>query len=161
MEPESLDLSDGFAEARKIDRLGDVGVGLQAIGPADVLLVIGGGQHHHRQTVEFRIGADRLQHFPAVHQGKVQVEQDQVRPEGLAEFTFAAQKCQGGRSIRNHVNIHMDLRCLHRFQGQFDIVRIVLHKQYLGVRQRCHVFHGRVSFPSAKRLEIADSGQVT
>ena len=49
---EVIDLADHVQEALKIDRLGDVGVGVQVVAAQDVLFGIGGGQHDDRDALQ-------------------------------------------------------------------------------------------------------------
>ena len=75
-EPEDVDRLHHHDELLQVDRLGDVAVGVQVIGAQHVLLRLGGGEHHHRDGPQVSVALELLEHFPAVHAGEVQVEQD-------------------------------------------------------------------------------------
>ena len=66
---ELVDLADHLDEPLEVDRLGDVGVGVQVVAAQDVLLGLGRGEHHHRDAAQVVVGLDLGQHLPPVAAG--------------------------------------------------------------------------------------------
>src|SRR2546425_3984503 len=69
----------------EFDRLDEIRVGAQFIGPIHVSLKSRGSENNHQQAVELRFGADPLQDFETVGARHLEVEQEK---KGLRE-TFA------------------------------------------------------------------------
>jgi hypothetical protein len=78
LDEELVDLADRPHELIDVDRLCDVGVGVQLVALEDVFLRGGGGEHDHGDVAEVGVGLDLLEQLAAVVLGQIQVEQDQV-----------------------------------------------------------------------------------
>src|SRR3954451_7463651 len=71
---ELVDLADDRDEPLEVDRLGDVGVGVQLIAAHDVLVGLRGGQYDDRDPAEVRVVLDLGEYLAAVAPGQVEVE---------------------------------------------------------------------------------------
>src|SRR5947199_9251799 len=80
LEPEPVQMLDGFHEAVQIDRLLDVAVGAGQVAGLDVPLVGRGGEDDDRDLLQGVVPIDRLQHLATCGSRAVQVEQEAPRP---------------------------------------------------------------------------------
>jgi hypothetical protein len=78
-------VADAVRQQRHVEGLGDEVGGAAEIGFVDGFLVVEGGQHHDRQVLEARVGAQPAAGFVAAHAGHDHVEQDHLRHEAVGQ----------------------------------------------------------------------------
>jgi len=117
-------VADAGLHFDQVERLADevARAGLQG---AQLVARLGGDDQHRHVTIEFDL-LQRGQHFKAVHDGHLQVEQDQV------EMLLLVQRADGARVGRR---AHLEIACLvqHLLQQQ-DIGFLVVDDQDAGVQ---------------------------
>src|SRR5699024_6404759 len=87
---EVVDLADDLNELIEVDRLGDVGVGVQTVATHYVLLRLGGGEHDHGDVGELVVALDLLEDFAAGRWGRVEVGQEQGGAGSVGELLLTA-----------------------------------------------------------------------
>src|SRR3954452_10774536 len=81
--PEAFDGTNDTQVAIEVARLHNVGVSVFAVASLDVH---GGGgirQDNDRNGAQFRVSFDRPKHLITSHSWKIQIEQNQIRQQGL------------------------------------------------------------------------------
>src|ERR1019366_9471817 len=128
-QPEILNGGDCPDELDHGDGLGDVAVGVEVVGAEDVPFAAAGGEDHHGDALQGVILLDFGQHLAAVHPGKVEVEQDEVRPGRDAVLPGAAQEGHGRLTIPDVVERITDLAVAQGLLGETRIPRVVLNQE--------------------------------
>jgi hypothetical protein len=98
--------------------------------PKHVLVLAGGGEHHHRDQPAARVGAQALQHVQAAQLGQLQVEQDHGRhAPGVAarELPRAEDELERLAAVARDHHLVGDLA--QRAHGQLLVVGVVFHQQ--------------------------------
>src|SRR5688500_7779957 len=75
--PDVVDALDQTLESVQLNRLAQIAVRPQLVALHDVRLRLGGRQDDGRYGLQIVVGLDLSQHLPAVHLGKIQIQQDQ------------------------------------------------------------------------------------
>ena len=133
----------------KSTRLDDVAVDAQPVALDDVAVLRRRGEHDHGDQARARVGANLAQHFHAVHQGELLVEQDhlRVREEATGVGPEAEDELQRLRPVAHHVDIVGEVMLLEGVQRQQFVVRVVLDQQDIDAL----VGHRRSSFESERK----------
>src|SRR5712692_10871806 len=90
-QPEVLDGLDHGDELLDIQRLGDVSVGVEVIGAGDIGRCLGGGQDDDGNPPEILVALDLCQDVTAVLARQVEVEQDEIGPDGAGERVLSPE----------------------------------------------------------------------
>src|SRR5712692_2588038 len=128
-QPEVLDGLDDRDELLDIQRLRDVGVGLEVVGPGDIGLRPGGAQDHDRNPAEILVSLDLCQDFAAVLARQVEVEQDEIGSAGVGERVLSPEVGERldpvGHKVQPVADLHLRQRLLH----EPGVTRIVLDEK--------------------------------
>src|SRR2546425_2291241 len=101
-QPVQPDVGDGARERLKVHGLDDVAVGAQAVCRRDVGLLLGGGEHDHRQPAGALVALEAPQDLQPVYLRELQVQQDHAgRDADLAQrmALVAEEEFQGLGSV--------------------------------------------------------------
>src|SRR6266850_1400010 len=130
-QPERIDRLHHVNEFVEVDRLGDIAVGVQAVGLEHVLLGFRGSEHDYGDALQLRVALDLLEHFAPVLLRQVEVEQDDVRAHRIGESALAAQELHGFHAVLHPVQVAVDLALLERLPRQALVAGVVLDQQDL------------------------------
>ena len=75
------------------------------------------------------MGLDLGEYFPSIFARKIQIEQYQVRPRRVGEFTFAKEEVHGLFAVGCHVHLVLDTARFQGFRSEANITGIILDKQ--------------------------------
>ncbi|WP_444542415.1 diguanylate cyclase domain-containing protein [Deinococcus malanensis] len=132
--PEAEKLVDLLQEVTKISCLDQIGAGMQGVRLPDVLLCVGGREHHYRQQGHLRVGFERVKDFEAVHAGHVDVQQDDV---GLDDP--GPQHVQRSGAVRDASEGAFRAELMEGFLGQHLISYVVIDQEE--VLEEFHAFN--------------------
>jgi len=102
-QPEIVDAAHEALERLQPHGLGEVAVRLQLIALHDVRFRLGRGQDDGGDRLQVVIALDVRQDLAAIHSGKIQIQQDEVRPRGIAMWPLAPQEGHGLHAVGGHV----------------------------------------------------------
>src|ERR1700722_757477 len=137
-QPEALDGAHDGDELLEIDRLGDVAIGVQLVALDDVVLGFRGGEHHHRNDAQPRIGFHLAQHLAAVLARQVEIEKDQVGRRGVGMNALALEERQRFNAVLGVMEIVADLAFAQCLLRQARVAGIVFHQQDFDVTRIAH-----------------------
>ena len=104
---------------------------MQVIGLQDILFILRGGQHHHRDTSQPRIVLNLRQDLAAVLFGEVEVEQNQIRTRAISVLALLPQEGHGLHAVGDDVDVIAQLAFLEGFLGQAHVPGVIFDQQKL------------------------------
>jgi hypothetical protein len=113
----------------EVDRLHNVGTATQPVHVEDLLFLAGGRQDDDWQVAQVLVAGNLGQHFPPVHSGQVQIEENQIRSHGSRVGPLFAQKRHALFAIVHIVQVDRQLGDFEPFARQDDVVFVVLNQQ--------------------------------
>ena len=116
-QPEELDGADDGQELLKVDRFGDVAVGVEVVAPQDVLFGAGIGDDNHRDAFEVIVIFDFGEDFAAVFSRQIEVEEDDVRPRGIGPGSLAPEEFHSVDAVFYDVEAVGDFGLVQGFEG--------------------------------------------
>src|SRR5262249_9166663 len=145
--PEAADVADRLDEMLEDDRLDDVGVGAEAVGVDQGLVLPRGRQHDDRDRPQRVVGLDLTQHFEPVHFRHLQVEQHDSRVAGLpaGEAAAPAQVLERLLAVARDDDLVGQVVLGEGRQRQLDVFRVVLDEQDAPHFRHSFSFRGRGS----------------
>ena len=105
----------------EIEGLGDVTIGMEVVGPDNVLLRLGGRDDYDGCTSEHAIALDLRQHLPSVLLGQVEIKQYQVGGRFGLVFAFMPEKGHGFYAIVDDVQVDLKLGVFKSLLGEAHI----------------------------------------
>jgi len=117
-----------LAKLLKVHRLLDLAIGAEVITVIDVGTGLRAGKDHDRDAGEFWIFLDLGEHITAMFAGKVQIENDQVRPRLIGMNSLAVQQLHGLHTIDGDAYTKGVLGFLQDLMRQIEIGRIIVHQ---------------------------------
>jgi hypothetical protein len=95
LQPESLDEFSNHDQVREVTRFGDIAVGVQVVGPVDVLRVGRGEHDEYGNLTQAIIGLNFGENFTSLFLRQIKIEQNEGGSRTVLERVLVAYKRHG------------------------------------------------------------------
>jgi hypothetical protein len=128
-DPEIFHRTYHVHEAIQIHRLGDIAIGVVVVRSQYILFGGRGRQHNDRNASESGVVLDDGKDLHAIHTWQIDIQQYQVGPFAIPEMPLPVEELQGLGPVTRHRDLIDDPGLGQRFQGQYDVPFIIVHKK--------------------------------
>src|ERR1700722_4274542 len=129
-QPEIIDALDETFELFELHGLAEVAVCLELVARHDVRFGIRRGEGHRRYRFQVLILLDVGETPAAIHPGKIQVQQDKIRPRRIGVNALTPQKRHGFHTVGGYTQIDRFAGVAEGFLCQPNIAGTIFNEKY-------------------------------
>lgn len=129
------DQANAFVE---LDGLAEVAVGAEMVAAFNVFVAVGSAEHDDGNVAKHFVAFDLFEDFRPAAPGEVQIEENKVGPGcDASESAALEEEFEGFLAVAADVNAVIFLGPAECFDSDFDVSRVVFHKQNFKCFAQC------------------------